>query len=339
MTVQTAPIAITMGDPGGIGAEIILKSWRDHRMDLTPFYAIDDPSRLDRINRLLNFKCPIKTVESPSQVAGVWDEALPVYSLGNRVKGLPGKLNTQDASLVIKSIEVAVAHVSKGHACAVVTNPIHKLSLYESGFPHPGHTEFLAYLSSTFTEPVMMLASERLRVVPVTRHLALGAAINTLSESLIVKTAEITAQALQRDFGVNYPRIVIAGLNPHAGEGGTMGEEDINIITPAIHTLKAEGIGVFGPLPADTLFHDNARQTYDAALCMYHDQALIPVKTLDFDKAVNVTLGLPFIRTSPDHGTALDIAGTGVADENSMVAAIKLASEMAQKRFQNDRLV
>ena len=185
----------------------------------------------------------------------------------------------------------------------------------------------------------MMLASDRLRVVPVTRHLALSAAISTLSESLIIATVEITARALQRDFGVAAPRIAIAGLNPHAGEGGAMGREEIDIIIPAISKLTKQGIAVSGPLSADTLFHDNARKIYDAAICMYHDQALIPIKTLDFDTAVNVTLGLPFIRTSPDHGTALDIAGANVASETSLVAAIKMASEMARMRTKNDKRV
>lgn len=336
MTVQTAPVAITMGDPGGIGAEITLKSWRDHRANLAPFYVIDDPIRLERINRRLNLNCAVAPATALDQINDLFKEALPVYDLGGRVIGLPGELNAKDAPLVIKSIKIAVDHVCKGQASALVTNPVHKASLYEAGFSHPGHTEFLADFASVATEPVMMLASDRLRVVPITRHLALGTAISTLSEALIVETAEITARALQRDFGITAPRIAIAGLNPHAGEGGAMGREDIDIINPAINKLIEQGIAVSGPLSADTLFHDSARETYDVALCMYHDQALIPIKTLDFYTAVNVTLGLPFIRTSPDHGTALDIAGTDVATETSLVAAIKMASEMARMRAQND---
>ena len=335
MTDQAAPIAITMGDPGGISAEITLKSWRDHRADLSPFYVIDDPNRLNRINRQLNLDCAVEPMTALDQIGEIFEEALPVYDVGDRVVGPLGELNAQDAPLVINSIKIAVEHVSKGQARALVTNPVYKASLYEAGFSHPGHTEFLADLASVKTEPVMMLASDRLRVVPVTRHLALGAAISTLSESLIVETAEVTAGALQRDFGITAPRLVIAGLNPHAGEGGSMGREDIDIINPAVNKLIEQGIAVSGPLSADTLFHDGARKTYDAALCMYHDQALIPIKTLDFDTAVNVTLGLPFIRTSPDHGTALDIAGTNVATEASLVAAIKMASEMARMRAQN----
>ena len=335
MTDQTAPVAITMGDPGGIGAEITLKSWRDHRANLTPFYMIDDPNRIDHINRQLNLDCAVEPVTGLDQIGEVFRDALPVYDLGDRVVGLPGELNAQDALLVIQSLKIAVDQVSKGQAAALVTNPVHKASLYEAGFSHPGHTEFLAELASIKTEPVMMLASDRLRVVPVTRHLSLSAAISTLSESLIIETAEITARALQQDFGIAAPRIAIAGLNPHAGEGGAMGREDIDIITPAISKLVKQGIAVSGPLSADTLFHDRARKTYDAAMCMYHDQALIPIKTLDFDTAVNVTLGLPFIRTSPDHGTALDIAGANVATETSLVAAIKMASEMARMRAEN----
>ena len=335
MTDQMAPVAITMGDPGGIGAEITLKSWRDHRADLTPFYMIDDPNRINHINRQLNLNCAVKPVTGLDKIGDVFKDALPIYDLGDRVVGLPGELNPQDAPMVLRSLKIAVDQVSKGQAAALVTNPVHKARLYEAGFSHPGHTEFLADLASVKTEPVMMLASSRLRVVPVTRHLALSAAISTLSESLIIETAEITARALQRDFSIATPRIAIAGLNPHAGEGGGMGIEDIDIITPAIRKLMEKGIAVSGPHAADTLFHDSARKTYDAAMCMYHDQALIPIKTLDFDTAVNVTLGLPFIRTSPDHGTALDIAGANMATETSLVAAIKMASEMARMRAKN----
>ena len=339
MTDQTAPVALTMGDPSGIGAEITLKSWRDHRADLTPFYVIDDPNRIDHINRQLNLNCAVEPVTGLDKIGDVFKDALPVYDLGDRVLSLPGELNPQDAPLVLQSLKIAVAQVSRGQAAALVTNPVHKANLYKAGFSHPGHTEFLAYLASVKTEPVMMLASNRLRVVPVTRHLALNAAISALSEALIIETAEITARALQQDFGIAAPRIAIAGLNPHAGEGGAMGREDIDIITPAIRKLMEKGIAVSGPYSADTLFHDSARKTYDAAMCMYHDQALIPIKTLDFDTAVNVTLGLPFIRTSPDHGTALDIAGANVATETSLVAAIKTASEMARMRAKNNTLI
>ena len=321
MMYQTTPLAITMGDPRGIGAEITLKSWRDQRADLVPFYVIDDPDRISRINRQLNLNCAVQPVTDPGQVSEVFKEALPVYDIGDQVVGLPGELNARDTPLVIKSLEIAVEQVLKGQASALVTNPVHKASLYEAGFSHPGHTEFLADLASVNTEPVMMLASDRLRVVPVTRHVALSSAISTLSESLIIETTKITERALKRDFGIAAPQIAIAGLNPHAGERGAMGTEDIDIIVPAINKLIEQGIAVSGPLSADTLFHESARKTYDAAICMYHDQALIPIKTLDFDTAVNVTLGLPFIRTSPDHGTALDIAGTNVATENSLVAA------------------
>ena len=211
----------------------------------------------------------------------------------------------------------------------MVTNPIHKLNLSRSGFSYPGHTEYLAALAGIESQPIMMLANSELRVIPVTRHMGIIDAVNTLSSELIVETALITALALKDYFDIPDPRLVIAGLNPHAGEGGVMGKEEIEIIEPAIAEIKKRGYRVSGPHPADTMFHHRAREKYDAALCMYHDQALIPIKTIDFDGAVNVTLGLPFVRTSPDHGTALDIAGTGQAREDSLVAALKLAAKMA----------
>ena len=323
---------VTPGDPAGIGAEIALKAFATGCCD---FVLHDDADRLQSISNELDLPIKINRIPSPSAFRPDAD-VLQVLDLKWRALPVPGRPNSANAAQVIAAIETAARWAQDGTIAAMVTNPIAKATLYEDGFTHPGHTEFLADLASVATEPVMMLASDRLRVVPVTRHLALGAAISTLSEALIVETAEITARALQRDFGITAPRIAIAGLNPHAGEGGTMGREDIDIINPAICKLIEQGIAVVGPLAADTLFHYSARKTYDAALCMYHDQALIPIKTLDFDTAVNVTLGLPFIRTSPDHGTALDIAGTDVATETSLVAAIKMASGMARMRAQND---
>jgi 4-hydroxythreonine-4-phosphate dehydrogenase len=233
---------------------------------------------------------------------------------------------------VIRSIDMAVADVQAGRAAAVVTNPINKEVLYRAGFRHPGHTEYLAELAGDGSVSVMMLASSQLRVVPVTIHLALRCAIAQLSSAAIVHAGRVTQAALRRDFGVAAPVIAVAGLNPHAGEAGALGREDLDLVAPAIAELRAAGVDARGPLAADTMFHAAARRGYDAALCMYHDQALIPIKTLDFDGAVNITLGLPFVRTSPDHGTAFDIAGSGQARPDSLIAALKLAAEMAARR-------
>jgi len=258
--------------------------------------------------------------------------SLPVLAIGAEPQAEPGRPDPADARLVIGAIEAAVAEVRGGRAAAVVTNPINKDALYRAGFRHPGHTEYLAELAGTGAGAVMMLACPALRVVPVTIHLALRQAIEQLSGAAIIHAGQVAHQALVRDFGVARPVIACAGLNPHAGEAGALGREDIDIIMPAIAELRARGIDARGPLPADTMFHAAARAGYDAALCMYHDQALIPIKTLDFDGAVNVTLGLPFIRTSPDHGTAFDIAGRGIARPDSLIAALRLAAEMAARR-------
>ena len=251
---------------------------------------------------------------------------LPV---GGSPRAVPGRPDPADAPLVIGAIDAAVAEVRAGRAAAVVTNPINKDALYRAGFRHPGHTEYLAELAGTGASAVMMLAGPELRVVPVTIHLALRQAIEQLSGAAIVHAGRVTHEALIRDFGVARPVIAVAGLNPHAGEAGALGREDIDIIAPAIAELRAAGIDARGPLAADTMFHAAARRGYDAALCMYHDQALIPVKTIDFDGAVNVTLGLPFIRTSPDHGTAFDIAGQRGRPPDSLIAALRLAARMA----------
>ncbi len=332
MSNDHLPIALTMGEPGGIGAEIALKCWRNHGPSLSPYLLIDVPDRVEEVNRQVGLNCRISKITTPDQAVDAFKDGLPVLDVGVPVAGKPGQLYPENGGAVTKSIELAVTLVSDGKASAMVTNPIHKRNLYAAGFDHPGHTEFLAALAGVPTEPVMMLASDRLRVVPVTRHVSLTEAIATLSASLIVESAEVTAHSLMEGFGIAAPRIAIAGLNPHAGEGGAMGKEETEIIEPAIVTLRAGGMDVSGPLSADTLFHDAARDTYDAVLCMYHDQALIPIKTLDFDTAVNVTLGLPFIRTSPDHGTALDIAGKGIADETSLAASIRLATDLARNK-------
>jgi len=255
--------------------------------------------------------------------------------VGGTPRATPGKPDTADAKLVLRAIEAAVADVRAGRAAALITNPINKDALYRAGFHHPGHTEYLAELAASTKPAVMMLASADLRVVPVTIHLALRDAIAALTTEGIVHAGQVVDAALRRDFGVASPVLAVAGLNPHAGENGGLGREDIDIVAPAVAQLRAAGIEARGPLAADTMFHAAARKTYDAALCMYHDQALIPIKTLDFDGAVNVTLGLPFIRTSPDHGTAFDIAGKGVARPDSLIAALRLAASMAARRAQS----
>ena len=269
---------------------------------------------------------------APGDVSRIFAEALPIAATGHPTTAHPGHPDENSAAAAIGSIRQAVNDVIAGRAAAVVTNPIAKSVLYRAGFAHPGHTEFLAELAATNgkpPQPVMLLWSPELAVVPVTIHLSLREAITTLSSRMIVDTVRIVVAGLRTRFGISEPRIAVSGLNPHAGEDGSLGTEDQTIVAPAIATLRADGIDVKGPLPADTMFHEAARRTYDCAICMYHDQALIPVKTLAFDRAVNVTLGLPFIRTSPDHGTAFDIAGTGRANPSSLIAALRLAARMA----------
>ncbi len=317
------PVALTMGDPAGIGGDVTLMAWHRRDQDTPCFFVVDDPARLARLARRLGIAPAVRAIESPEQAAAVFDTALPV---------LPPGAGLDRMARVVASIEVACGLVRDGRAAALVTNPIHKESLYDAGFRHKGHTEFLADLAGIEHAPVMMLACAELRVVPVTIHLSLAEAIGALDTEAIVHCGRLTARALAEDFAVARPRIVVAALNPHAGEGGHMGREEIDVIEPAVARLAAEGIDVRGPLAADTLFHDRARAGYDAALCMYHDQALIPLKTVDFSHGVNITLGLPFVRTSPDHGVAFDIAGTGRADPSSLIAALGLADGMARRR-------
>lgn len=332
MKVQLPPIALTMGEPSGISAEITFKAWRDHRGDLAPFFVIDDPLRLNEVSSSLGWEIDISVIDDPGETFNYFATSLPVLPVGSRVKGILAQPNSANHDAILDSIKKATVMALSGKVGAIVTNPINKSVLQNTEFSFPGHTEFLAYLANSKSQPVMMFNSEILRVVAVTRHVSLHNAIKQLSAKLIIDTAETTLSALKCNFGIDKPRIAIAGLNPHAGEEGAMGQEEITIIKPAIENLNRKNYIALGPLPADTLFHNSARESYDVALCMYHDQALIPVKTLDFDRAVNVTLGLPFIRTSPDHGTALDIAGTGKAQETSLVAALKLASEMMIKQ-------
>ena len=327
------PLALTLGEPAGIGPDLTLAVWRRRaELDIAPFYIAADPDFLRRRAQKLGLDVPIVTV-TPAGAAASFRTALPVVPLDVAVSAEPGHPDRSSAPAAVASIRRAVADVMSGAASAVVTNPVAKNVLYNWGFAEPGHTEFLAKLVQETTgkalRPVMMLWSPELAVVPVTIHLPLKDIFAQLSAELIVETGRIVAHDLAQRFGLKHPRLVIAGLNPHAGEAGNLGEEDGTIVAPAVARLVAEGIDAKGPLPADTLFHEGARATYDAALCMYHDQALIPIKTLAFDHAVNVTLGLPFVRTSPDHGTAFDIAGTGNADPASLIAALRLAKRLA----------
>jgi len=326
------PLALTSGEPAGIGPDITLQAWqRRNALQLPAFYLLGDPGLLAERAKTLGLDVPIAEVQPEAAIARFAD-ALPVVPTGERATAGPGRPDGSSANCVIASIRQAVADVTAGRAGAVVTNPLAKSVLYRAGFEHPGHTEFLAELAARdgrVPQPVMMLWSPLLAVVPVTIHVPLREAIEQLSSPLITSTARIVASSLRRHFGLSRPRIAISGLNPHAGEHGTIGTEDDHIIAPAIVTLRNEGLDVRGPLPADTMFHAAARESYDCAVCMYHDQALIPIKTLAFDDGVNVTLGLPFIRTSPDHGTAFDIAGSGRANPASLIAALKLAARMA----------
>jgi len=325
------PLALTMGDPAGIGGELTLKSWRARdEAGLVPFFALDDPARLSALAAQMNLDVPVREITAPEEAVSLFADALPVLPVRLAANTVPGTADPRNAPAIIGSIEEAAALSLSGKAGAVVTNPINKAVLYGAGFTHPGHTEFLAAL--TGGDPVMMLASPLLRVVPLTIHTALSAVPGLITDALIQSKARIVHAALKRDFGIAHPRLAVAGLNPHAGEGGTMGKEDAEIIAPALAALRDEGMDIRGPLSADTMFHERARATYDAALCMYHDQALIPIKTLDFDRGVNVTLGLPILRTSPDHGTAFDIAGKGIANPASLIAALKLAGSMAAAR-------
>ena len=328
------PLALTLGEPAGIGPDLALDVWRRRaELNVPPFYLVGTVDFLRRRAARLGLDIPITAV-TPRSAAAAFAGALPVVAIDVAVSAEPGRPDRSSAPAAVASIRRAVADVMAGEAAAVVTNPVAKNVLYHWGFAEPGHTEFLAKLVQESTgrtlRPVMLLWSPVLAVVPVTIHLPLKEIFNQLTTGLVIETGRIVARDLAARFGLNRPRLAIAGLNPHAGEEGTLGEEDGSIVAPAVARLIADGIDARGPLPADSLFHAQARATYDAALCMYHDQALIPIKTLAFDHAVNVTLGLPFVRTSPDHGTAFDIAGTGRADLKSLVAALRLAARLAK---------
>jgi 4-hydroxythreonine-4-phosphate dehydrogenase len=327
------PLALTLGEPAGIGPDIALAAWmRRKELALPPFYLAADRRFLEVRSKTLGLKVPTVDV-APAQAIDAFADALPVVDIGAAATAGPGEPDSSSAAAAIASIRRAVDDVRAGRAAAVVTNPIAKSVLYRVGFKHPGHTEYLAELAVNGAQqpprPVMMLWSPVLAVIPVTIHVALREAVAQLTTRDIVETCAIAAIELKRRFGIANPRLAVSGLNPHAGEDATLGREDVEIVAPAVASLKASGIDARGPLPADTMFHAAARKTYDCAVCMYHDQALIPIKTLAFADAVNVTLGLPFIRTSPDHGTAFDIAGTGRANPSSLIASLRLAARMA----------
>lgn len=328
---ELLPIALTMGEPAGIGGEITLKTWLARPPAAGTFFMIANPAALTNEAAALGLDVPIQEIAAPAEAIGIFPHALPVLAEPLAVPVTPGQPDTANAPAVINAIARAVDLAMTGQVAALVTNPIHKKLLADSGFPHPGHTEYLGALTGT-AHPVMMLTCPGLKVVPVTVHMALRDAIDALTMEKIVMAGSVTAQALINDFAIPNPRLAVAALNPHAGDGGLLGSEDARLVAPAIEQLKALGINVFGPVPADTLFHERARATYDAAICMYHDQALIPLKTIDFDRGVDVTLGLPIVRTSPDHGTAFDIAGHGVARETSLIAALVQAREIAMNR-------
>ena len=327
------PLAVTMGDPAGISGELTVMAWARRSEGVVPaFYAIDDPARLATIAGSMGVSCRIVEIDDPREATALFGDALPVLPLSLATDQPPGTPIPENAPCVITSIERGVADAMNGRAAAVVTNPINKRALHEgAGFAYPGHTEFLAALGGVQTS-VMMLAAPGLRVVPLTVHSALRDIFDSITHDTITTAARTLHDAMRRDFTLPAPRIAVSGLNPHAGEGGSMGMEEIEIIAPAIEALREEGIDASGPWPGDTMFHDDARAGYDVALCMYHDQALIPLKTLDFHRGVNITLGLPFVRTSPDHGTAYDRAGKGTADPRSFIEALRTARAMADAR-------
>lgn len=327
-----APLAVSMGDPAGIGPEIVAAAWAMRVAEqLPPFFAIGDRRALEAV-----WDGPIATLAAPGDAAAAFDTALPLVQVDDPGEIIPGDPNLAGARCALDSLEIAVGLARNGFAGGIVTGPVSKAQLYAIGFNYPGQTEFVAERCGiAASNAVMMLAGPTLRTVPITVHMAIADVPRLLTTELIVAKARVTARALIRDFGIARPRLIFAGLNPHAGESGTLGREELDVIRPAMEQLLAEDMDVRGPLAADSLFHASFRSQYDAAMCMYHDQALIPLKTLHFDDGVNVTLGLPIVRTSPDHGTAFDIAGKGLASPQAMIAAIRMAGECAARRLAN----
>lgn len=332
------PLALTMGDPAGVGLDITLAAWRDRdRSSIPPFILYADPLAVAERAGVLDLPIDLAVTEDLETAGKVFAERLPVRPVPLAAPVLPGRSDVLNAGGIIAAIDLAVADAVAGRVSGVTTNPIAKSTLLRAGFHHPGHTEYLAELAERHRPgrhwvPVMMLASDILRVVPLTVHVPIARVPELLSTPRVIETVHIVAEAMIADFGIVRPRIAVTGLNPHAGEAGTIGREEVTVIGPAVATLQAEGFAVTGPHSADSLFHGPSRERYDAVVTMYHDQALIPIKTLAFDTAVNVTLGLPFVRTSPDHGTAFDLAGTGTASPSSLVAALKLGADLADRR-------
>ena len=325
----STPLAVSLGDPAGIGPEVVAKCWDNRaRFDLPPFVAIGDQRSIAAV-----WDGPVALIDDPREADSAFDVGLPLIQLVSGEADAPGRPSVAGAHCSIDCLELAVGLARSGSAAAVVTGPVAKEQLYAIGFNHPGQTEFIAERCGVSSGNVaMMLAGPTLRTVPATTHLPLSEVGDRLSSSLIESRGRTTLRGLQRNFGIAEPRLAVSGLNPHAGEGGKLGREEIDIIEPAIAALRAEGWRVTGPHPADTLFHAAARAHYDAALCMYHDQALIPLKALHFEDGVNITLGLPIVRTAPDHGTAFDIAGLDKADPRPFAAAVRMAAQCANYR-------
>jgi 4-hydroxythreonine-4-phosphate dehydrogenase len=323
------PLAVSMGDPAGIGPEIIAKAWAARTSNgLAPFFAVGDPRAVKQV-----WDGPVVAISDPDQAVAAFDDGLPVIAAADAGEVRPGEPDVDGARCALQSLELAAGLARSGTGGALVTGPVSKKQLYDIGFTYPGQTEFVAERCGVAHEnAVMMLAGPSLRVVPITTHIPLRSVAGTISVELIVAKARATARGLQRNFGIAAPRLAFAGFNPHAGEGGAIGSEEIDYLVPAIEQLKAEGIDAVGPFAADTMFHPRARALYDVALCLYHDQALIPIKTLHFDEGVNMTLGLPIVRTSPDHGTAFGIAGRNEAEPGAMIAAIRMAAMAAAVR-------
>lgn len=323
-----APLAVALGDPAGIGPEIAAKAW-ERRVDdsVPPFFAVGAPEALRAV-----WGGPLHVVAGPDEAAACFEEALPVIRIDSAGETRPGQPTLEGARNSLDALELAVGLTRSGASSALVTGPVSKAQLYAIGFTHPGQTEFVAERCGIAAEMVaMMLAGPTLRTVPVTTHVPLRDVPGLLTTELVVQRGRTTIRALRRLFGIDRPRLAVAGLNPHAGEGGALGREEIDIVIPAIDRLREEGAEVTGPHAADTMFHARMRSGYDAALCLYHDQALVPLKTLHFDEGVNITLGLPVVRTSPDHGTAFDIAGRGQAEPTAMLAALKMAADCAAR--------
>jgi 4-hydroxythreonine-4-phosphate dehydrogenase len=329
MSLSPPLLAVSLGDPAGIGPEVVAKAWDSRRtLDLPPFVAVGDPRSLSQV-----WDGPVAILSNPAEAIDAFEHGLPLLAVPAAASGLPGQPTTAGAHCSLDSLELAVGLARSGTCAGVVTGPVAKHQLYAIGFNHPGQTEFVAERCGVSSGNVaMMLAGPTLRTVPVTTHLPLRDVPARLTSALIEARGRVTLRGLQRNFGIANPRLAVAGYNPHAGENGALGSEEREIIEPAIAALRAEGWDVTGPHPADTMFHAAARARYDAALCMYHDQALIPLKALHFEEGVNMTLGLPIVRTAPDHGTAFDIAGEDRADPRAMAAAIRMAASSAQHR-------